>query len=87
MACFFVISREIFLPQKSPRQLVHYFQYLKLWHWQSTAAPSRQRSRRDYPTIPLDGLPESLPTPGLDLEATYYMELVPPFAIEQAHIT
>ena len=52
----------------------------------ASAAPSRQHSQLNYLTVLLDGLPESLPTPGLNLEATYYVDLVPPFTVEQAHI-
>ena len=53
----------------------------------ASATPSRQRSRLDYLTVLLDGLPESLANPGLDLNATYYVDLVPPFIVEQAHIS
>ena len=52
----------------------------------ASAAPDRH-SRLYYLTVLLDGLPEYLPTPGLDPTATYYVDLTPPFTVDQAHIT
>jgi hypothetical protein len=76
-----VIFREKYLAQKSSRQPHSLFSALM-----ALAVPNRH-SRLDYLTVLLDGLPESLPNPGLDVTATYYVDLVPPFSLDQAHIT